>query len=1275
MNALITLTGTSIIHDETAGLQDDDVLFPAIPLAFSSRLADLGASTAIGAAGSNGNVVNFGATGTLGNISLSGADGKPLAGLDSGLQTTSGDAIYLWTDGVDDNIVFGKTQGGVIVFAVYLQPTGGMPPTGAKLWTVQYQAIQHPDAADPDDAVDLSNLVHVTANAAQNFSFANAPSGQNLFMMFGTSSQAILVTGENPANQSAGANVSSGSTVNSSQGGGTTTLGTNNQRIDAKEALVLTFVTGANPDYLAGPGAGNNPGQPLSSTEANVEANIQFTATLLVRAAEFTISQMQPNNATATVRVEAYFTADAPGVNYVDGNPLVSGDIAINISGVQVIRGGSNVVGTQGVSVDLSGTSAVITGVLTGDIIRYATDADHNRVLIRNDQPAQGSGSNIGFDLGGFALTEAASSTMEIGSKIIFHDDGPSIMLGTRPEALTVDETNLSEDASGSFAGLFSASFGADGAASGGGLSYVLSIGVEDADSGLTDTATGNPVFLFLSADGKTVTGRAGTDKAAAEDGAVVFVISVDADGKVTLDQQRAIAHPDATDPDEALTLADEAISITAIATDGDGDRVEKSVNVGDRFTFRDDAPEAGANSAVQFDDETAQTTNAAANPGGADDVAGTSATATGTLAHGFGADEAGTVLLQLATLPVTGGFSQELSPDAATLTISQMQNGAPVAVLKVEVTPTTGAYTMTHLAPVFHPTPGSSEENVTFTINYRVTDGDGDWAESSVSVHVNDDTPAIETGTEPQSLTASDAALNAKASASFATLFDVSYGADGPAATDALTYALSIGVASANSGVLDTATGNPVFLFMSSDGTTITGKAGTSLASAASGPTVFEISINASTGVVELEQMRAIMHPNANDPSDTVTLADVVISVTATAKDGDGDTATHTVSVGDYFSFADDNPMVTVGNASGTYMTGAKGSWTPDAGNDGLKSLNVALNSFEISQFGTVIATGDNSSLVRTGDRSFDGWITGDFNGDGQPDKVEFTLTFDPDDPESYSLVVTTPPSGITLKDSSQGTLKASGPNPVRTLMFGGSESGADDVVFFGVVATASASGIMGNTPPNDLLDLVVPGATDLSEAQIRSFLTPTNQIPTLISASTQMNVSTAGIGINNNNLDGSRAGIQAGDESFVFNPEEVVDNVRVFISNSVGGYNTATEELYFRVFHTDGTVTDHVLVTANMVKPALRGDPTVPKAAQGGSYFDIDVGDKRIDAVQLTMGLGTVKIPVIQWSIEETLNPEPLRLDFTATLFDGDDDFATDTFSIDLAADGMMT
>jgi hypothetical protein len=48
--------------------------------------------------------------------------------------------------------------------------------------------------------------------------------------------------------------------------------------------------------------------------------------------------------------------------------------------------------------------------------------------------------------------------------------------------------------------------------------------------------------------------------------------------------------------------------------------------------------------------------------------------------------------------------------------------------------------------------------------------------------------------------------------------------------------------------------------------------------------------------------------------------------------------------------------------------------------------------------------------------------------------------------------------------------------------------------------------------------------------------------------------------------------------------------------------------------------------------------------------------------------MELGKVKIPVISFTVENVSNPEPLAMDFTATLFDNDGDSATDTFSIDL-------
>lgn len=1293
VETLITVTGTDITHDETDGLQnsistpaptgdadDNDVLYSALPSAFRTLLETLFPSAeALGAAESDGNIVSFSPTGTLGNISLTDANGDALDGDDSGLTTTSGDAILLYTDPTNDNVVIGKTVGGTIVFAIYLEPTGGTPPTGAKLWTVQYEAIDHgADGNDFDSYVDLTGLVHVTASDSQDFSFANAPSGQNLFMMFGSASQALLITGVDPANQSAGENVSSGSTVNSSQGGGTTTLGTNGQQVKAQQALVVTFVSGANPDYTAGPNAGNGPGEPLSATEANVEANIQFSGYVLTQAAEFTISQMQPNNAAVTVEIEAYLTSDVSGNGYLDGNPIVQGDTQVNITtgSVEVIRDGVNVVGTAGVTVDYTGNFAVITGLLDDDIVKYATDADHNRVLIRNDQPASGAGSNIAFDLGGFSLTEVDGDTDEIGSKIIFEDDGLSIAAGTDPAALTVDETALGTDASGSFAGLFTPTFGTDGEAATDALVYELGIGT--TNSGLVDTATGNTVFLFLSADGTTITGREGADLSDAETGETVFVITVDPEtGEVTLDQQRAIVHP-TTDPDESKALADDVITLTLAATDGDTDTAGRTTNIGDRFVFKDDGPSAGTNTAVQLDDETAQTTEAAANSGGTGDASGTSATASGTLDHAFGNDGAGTVLLTAATLPLVGGFSQVLSADGAVLTIRQMQNGVSVDVLKVEVTnPTTGAYTVTHLAQIFHPTPGTSEEDVSFTINYEVTDEDGDTATSSVTVNADDDTATVAAGTDPTALTVDESDLSTDVQGDFTDLFTVSFGADGEAASDPLIYTLGIGAGGPNSGVVDTATGDAVYLFLSSDGTTLTGKAGTSLADAETGPEVFVITVNSSSGVVTLDQKRAIVHADDSDPDDLTTLADNVITLTASATDGDLDVATRTENVGDRFILKDDGPAMTIDDAVGNYDDGATGDWNPTPGADGVKalgvpydSLNVSFDAYEIGANGSQTTSTTNSTFSQTGDYSFAGSITDDFNGDGIDDTVAFTLEFDPTDPESYELLVTTPPASVIVRDSSQGALKASGPNSVRTLLFGGSEAGQDDVLFFGVVANAPPSDVAGGTAPNDLQDLVVIGATDLDEGQVRSYLSPTNQIPTLINAATQMNVSTSGIGINNNNLDGSGAGIQLGDESFIFNPEEAVDSVRVYIDNSVGGYSTATEALYYRIFYIDGTVSDQILVTSGMLSDALRGDPEVPQAAQGGKYFEIDE-NKQIDAVQLTMANGTIKIPVIQWTIEQAFDPEDLHLEFTGTLFDGDDDASVpDSFAIDLDA-----
>ncbi|WP_225810096.1 hypothetical protein, partial [Halomonas lysinitropha] len=415
-----------------------------------------------------------------------------------------------------------------------------------------------------------------------------------------------------------------------------------------------------------------------------------------------------------------------------------------------------------------------------------------------------------------------------------------------------------------------------------------------------------------------------------------------------------------------------------------------------------------------------------------------------------------------------------------------------------------------------------------------------------------------------------------------------------------------------------------------------------------------------------------------------------ILLKASATITDGDEDSASddETVDISDSFSFDDDVPAVTVNDASGTFQAGAEGTWSDLPGADGFKSMSLTLDSYRIGTSGTSFFTevdpepnvslGTVTAPDGDGNYVFDGSITADFTDDGEDNEqpVEFTLKFDPD-ADTYTVILNTPPAQKTTKSSADGSLDAGGPDAVRTLLFGGDEDGNDDIVFFGAVPTAVRSDL---TVPGDdedpvydsILDLIERGEGDLTEEEIEALL----PLPNLINANTQMNVSTSGIGINNNNLDGADEGgsdvfegtsITSGDESFVVNPEEPVDSVTVYISSTVQGYDPGTEELYYTVYYTDGTVGEPMKVTDPT--PIAKNDMDVPKEARGGSSFTIEGGDKQIDAVQLTMGLGTVKIPVIEFTTFDTFDPGALSLDFTATLEDGDEDTATDDFTVDFS------
>ena len=461
---LVVATGANVTLDETAGLQnatatpapagdadDNDILLSALPEAFATRLTALGAGTAtdaalsgytgvVGDTGSNAFTLNLAPGAINVDVSFTDSSGAPLNGLDSGLDTLDGTAILLYTD-TDNNILLGRAGGpdGAIVFAAYIEETGD-PVSGGKLWTVEYQPLKHPDGSNPDDALSLLDKVFIGASQDLAFSLTNAPSGQNLFLMFTTANPTvvddngtsritdptIIATGKDPADESSGVNISTGDTINTSQAGGPTTFGTNSQMITEQEGIRFTFVTGARQDVTI---------PNLDQNEADEESNIDFTAMFNAKAANFDIVQLQSGKS-AVVKISAFNTAVESGANFVNGyandTPVAITNVrVINIATGLVIENSDGSVNDPSIGISFTGDVATVTGVKAGYQIEYTTAADHNRVLIENGAALDAKGNDhADFDIGGFTLRQASTTTAEIGSHMIFEDDGPTLAFG-----------------------------------------------------------------------------------------------------------------------------------------------------------------------------------------------------------------------------------------------------------------------------------------------------------------------------------------------------------------------------------------------------------------------------------------------------------------------------------------------------------------------------------------------------------------------------------------------------------------------------------------------------------------------------------------------------------------------------------------------------------------------------------------------------------------------------------------------------------------------------
>ncbi|MCZ4279568.1 DUF5801 domain-containing protein [Kiloniella laminariae] len=254
----------------------------------------------------------------------------------------------------------------------------------------------------------------------------------------------------------------------------------------------------------------------------------------------------------------------------------------------------------------------------------------------------------------------------------------------------------------------------------------------EVTEAGTLDVTAANGVLAndAQGADGAVVSGVvAGTGTPVALGAAIETAygfLTLNADGSYTYEAKSGTISDDVVD------------SFTYEIKDADGDVSTTTLNI----TVKDAVPTVNnANNArIKLDDDAL----AGGHAGGVGDVDPDSENLTGTLDFDAGAD--GIQSIVITSMGTSGGAVGKLGVyvSASEITLAQdvEQDGSYVSIFRLTLNDTTsGTYTVTQLAPLQHVN-GGDENNARFSINYYVTDNDGDTAGGTILLDLNDDSP-----------------------------------------------------------------------------------------------------------------------------------------------------------------------------------------------------------------------------------------------------------------------------------------------------------------------------------------------------------------------------------------------------------------------------------------------------------------------------------------------------------------------------------------------------
>jgi len=862
---------------------------------------------------------------------------------------------YTYTLNNGNAAVQGLDDGETLTDTFTYAASDGTTSTNATLTITIFGSNDAPTvAADTNWAKEESNQT-ASGNVLQTIAHTGAPSGS--FSDAADSDVDVEPLTASLVSSGAG---SFGSLVLNSNGSYTYTLNNGNaavQGLDEGETLTDTFT------YAASDG----------TTSSNATLTITIFGSNDVPEIKVKTSEIFASGAEGTVNEAALANGSNPSSNaeFVNGSFQVSDTDGVDDLQSVTINGQTVAIGNL-VGATFNGSAGTMTVTsYSGGIANFTYELKHAVTDVANQ---------VETDVFTLTVSDGTSNSAPANVTITIIDDVPSTQVAATQstDALTVDESDLETNATANFADAFngSSSFGADGPGTVSDAIYSLSVNA--GSTGLVDTATNQAVTLAMN--GGAVEGRVSNGEGGFF---VVFRVSVDASGNVTLDQQRAVVHTPDSGPDQSTSLASANLVVltrTATITDADGDTANSSatISIGTALNFEDDAPSVNVSATQAADaltvDETSLATNATANF--ADNFSGSSA---------FGADGAGTLNSGVYSLSINDGATGLVDTATGESVTLQMSAGkvqgvisGNVVVFEVSVD-ASGTVTLDQQRAVMHtPNDGPDQSTslaaanlVVLTRTDTITDKDGDSANSSASISIGaalsfkDDAPSVNVSATQaaDTLTVDESDLPTNATANFADNFNASssFGADG-AGTAGSVYALSINAGS--TGLVDTATNQAVTLQMS---------AGKVQGIISGNVVVFEVSVDAS-GTVTLDQQRAVMHTPNDGPDQSTSLASpnlVVLTRTDTITDKDGDSANSAVSIniGTALNFEDDAPSLDITGGDTSVIEGqsiTNGTWTSASGADAPATTKVVIGVTEYN-IDSAIDTGKGTLTVNS--------------------------------------------------------------------------------------------------------------------------------------------------------------------------------------------------------------------------------------------------------------------------------------------------------------------